>query len=1242
MRAGDVIADRFVIEAPGGEGGIGMVYRALDRERGARVAVKVLKNASAQSEQRFAREAEVLRELDHPAIVNYVWHGRTPDGRLFLVMEWLEGETLEMRLMRQGLTVQEAIDLVRRVAAALGQAHRRGIVHRDLKPSNLFLIGKRLDALRILDFGVARVKAQSSLTRTGVPVGTPNYMAPEQARGATEIDARADVFALGCVLFECLTGRQAFPGDQAVAVLARVMFEPAPHVGKLRPDLPESIEALLTAMLAKNPMLRLRDAEAVAHALDVVEDRALPTRAPVVEKAPALTYAEQKLMTLVVVADNTAFDDRTLPEADVSAQADLLGALAEFYGARFEFVAGAKVLYFSAYGAAVDQAAQAARSALELATRLDAPVAIATGWAVLAGHVPVGEVLERALTLSANARSEGGVHLDEATAGLLSTRFALSDDGRRLFQERGADEPARMLLGRLTPCVGRERELRMLETVLAECAAGPIASAVLVSGAAGVGKSRLRDEFLLRAAASKLDYRIWSARGDAMKRGFAFELLRGIARAAGSASPAALDRLLSPSDGARPEVHAVDSVRLAWLELIDRITAESPLLIAIDDVHLGDSASLSLIDAALDRYDERPLFVLAFGRRELHKAFPRLWADRALQEIRLPELTRRASVELVRAVLGSEPSDEVVSRIVDHAGGNAFVLEELIRTTTQTDAVGLPRSAVAVAQARLGRIESEARHVLKAASVFGDCFWVDGVRALLGPKTAGLARTLDSLEAREFVGRDVESRFARETQYRFRHSLLSEAAYALLTDDDRAVAHRLAAEWLEASAETNAALVAEHFELGGEARRAIPWWRRASDQALEANEFGLAVQRAERGISAGAHGPALGELSVTLGEAARWLGDLVRADSALREARALLPRGSDLWCVAAREHAVVLQRAGRTSEAAELGRELVGAVSREGGELGLAIARVRTAMALSYLGESALVNDLVARVRAETPEQARDSALLDAMLRRLCGDEASRRGDFATLLTEVERSVERFREAGLERQAVSETVTVGYALLELGAYERARDVLAGASEAADRLGLAQPAAVAKQNLGLVLARLGRLDDALDTESEALETFVELGERRMEGAARVYLAMISIERGALDVAEREARLGVELLAEAAPPLVAEARATLSSALLASGRAAEALDVASAALAALDAGGAESGEALIRLGFVRASFATGDRERSLAALHVARERLLERALAIGDPALRDAFLRRVPENAATLALAAELFG
>ena len=257
MNAGDLIAERFRLEAQAGAGAMGVVFRARDTAQADRlVALKTWRNDGSPS-SRFLREAEALADLREAAVVAHVAHGLLDGGEPFLVMEWIEGPTLAEHLAGPGITPIETLVLGQRVLQGLVGLHVRGIVHRDIKPSNIMLPGANVAAAQILDLGVARFAHVSlDLTGQGSHVGTPRYMAPEQIRDPRRVDGRADVFALGCVLFECLTGQPAFPGDDSVAVLAQILFGRSVDPSELRAELPEELDQLLASLLARRPELR--------------------------------------------------------------------------------------------------------------------------------------------------------------------------------------------------------------------------------------------------------------------------------------------------------------------------------------------------------------------------------------------------------------------------------------------------------------------------------------------------------------------------------------------------------------------------------------------------------------------------------------------------------------------------------------------------------------------------------------------------------------------------------------------------------------------------------------------------------------------------------------------------------------------------------------------------------------------------------------------------------------------------
>ncbi len=308
------VGDRFVLERLAGAGGMGEVYRANDEQSGLSVAVKIMRWGSSDDAARFVREARILSELDHPCIVRHIAHGVMEEGVPWLAMEWLEGEDLAVRLRRGRLSVHETLRVAQHVAEGLAMAHARGFVHRDLKPSNLFLVGGQCDDVRILDFGIAVARLSTRMTRTGMLLGTPGYMAPEQARGEEMVDARADVYSLGSVLFECLTGEPLFSGVHVAALLAKVLFEEAPRLRDKLPTAPFALDALLAQMLTKDPAERFENAQVLAGALKSLgrfdDTEVHVVRQSVAPAAPSLTIGEKKGVAVIFIAAPDADHER--------------------------------------------------------------------------------------------------------------------------------------------------------------------------------------------------------------------------------------------------------------------------------------------------------------------------------------------------------------------------------------------------------------------------------------------------------------------------------------------------------------------------------------------------------------------------------------------------------------------------------------------------------------------------------------------------------------------------------------------------------------------------------------------------------------------------------------------------------------------------------------------------------------------------------------------------------------------
>ena len=250
---GELIAGRYELEELVGSGGMSSVYRAHDRLLERRVALKILHEQftrDADYVERFRREARSVAQLAHPNIVTVIDRGQQ-DGRQFIVFEYVDGENLKQLVEREGpLRVDEAIDLALQVANALAFAHEQGLVHRDVKPQNVLLDGD--GRAKVTDFGIARSLDVEGLTMTGTVMGSSNYIAPEQARGQP-VDEQTDVYSLGCVLYELLTGEVPYSGDNFVAVAMKHINEPVPDVRALRPDVPPRLAAAIEQAIAKRP-----------------------------------------------------------------------------------------------------------------------------------------------------------------------------------------------------------------------------------------------------------------------------------------------------------------------------------------------------------------------------------------------------------------------------------------------------------------------------------------------------------------------------------------------------------------------------------------------------------------------------------------------------------------------------------------------------------------------------------------------------------------------------------------------------------------------------------------------------------------------------------------------------------------------------------------------------------------------------------------------------------------------------
>lgn len=1290
---GAVLAGRFVIEQLAGRGGMGSVFKAQDLlHNGQPVAIKLLHSSeNPKALQRFTREAELLTELRHPGIVTYVAHGVAEAHQPFLAMEWLEGESLAQHLGRQALDTAQILIMFRRLVEALDAAHQRGIIHRDIKPSNLFLRSGRVEDVVLLDFGIARrIVPSQILTGDSALLGTPGYMAPEQASSGQEITPGADVFALGCVLYECLTGQPPFLAPSLAAVLSKLLFFEPPPLNSLRQDLPASWQRLVDGMLAKHPKQRLRDASSLRAALSMLADGSLgelpPLRVERLNTAGLLGMEQQLVSVIVATPPVPLMAAPTLTLAEEPSQnpqlIDSLLAELEAHGARSLQLADGSLLatFLPEQGVATDQAALAARSALYLKKCWpEARVVLTTGRGLLSGTAPVGEAMDRAGELqrwlsNSSVSSAAYPVLDELTAGLLGPGFLLAPARTGAFLLQGehlSTDETRPLLGRPTPCVGRERELSMLELAFSACTEEPSAQALLVTAPAGMGKSRLRHEFLRRLERRAQAVLVLQGRAEPVRTEIADGLLaQALRRLSGIQDGERLEvrwekftqrisqhlapqqarttteflgelcGLTSPTDDsprlrdARKDPSLMSAqVSRAVISFLRAECKRGPVLLVLEDLHWADALTVRLVDEALRELSECPLMVLALARPEVKTSFPGLWS-RCLSELSLSGLNKRAATQLVQEVLGADLAASLIERIISQAGGNALFLEELIRAVKDGRGESPPNTVLAMLQTRILRLEPEARQVLLAASFFGRAFWSSGVKLLLGEGGSAkrLEYCLQRLAELEMIEPQRDSRFPAETEFGFRHALLRDAAQELVPGSLKPTSHRLVGQWLEQVGEPDLLLLAEHFQLGQEQERAARFYTQMAERHFSLEEVPRTLRWLETAMTQGATGAPIQRLRVLRSFAALFSGEFAQAFEIGFAVLPELKAGSSAWCT----QLIVLLTSSLLSNnhdaVADLGIRLVSAEPDADAVESYVDALWFLASLTICGGARQEVRALLARAKQVGAAHVESNAVIRGMLAWIEG--------FYTYALEerpwhvwllAQQASRAFEETGLEYKQMAAWVLEGLALEALG------DLTSAVEKLRESQALVRPlkrlTEIQFTDIHAALALSGSAEQAHREEARTLA----LQWAHVPGM-HTGMAYIALARVVEDPREAEAhgRTACEVSTVIFNRLWA--RACLSRILLNQGQVPEARRIAQLGVYELEkVGSSIIGAVGVYLALAEACFAEGDVEAGEPSLRHALQCLKTRADDIPDPVARERFLRQVPENARILELA-----
>ncbi len=1217
-----------------GRGGMGVVFAGRHLASGRQVAIKVLpeERAASVDRVRFEREYAAMRAVRSPFLCEAFEFGALETGELYLVMQRLVGVDLGARLKRGAVPLADALRIAGELARGLDALHAAGLVHRDVKPSNVFLdisldvsapvraaaapptpgspaadgLGP-VEIVRLLDFGVAAFRGdQARITRTGDILGTPAYMAPEQARGGSP-EARSDLYSLGAVLFHLLTGAPPHGGENAVVILLRMLSEPVPPLSRLRPDLSPALAGLVDQLLSSEVSARPASATEVAERLDALaEGEAGATLRPGTlstgRMRPVGTLVEEQRLVTLLIAEGAR--DRRAVQAAIRRHGGVpvLGDGRDFG-------------LFGASGSEGDELSRARAAAEEVRLMV---VKVEVGHGRVTGHD--GHVSGN-LQLIADALVTGTSPLRGASADLA---------------------PA----GESLPFVGREGELAELLAADERVRDTGELGAVLLTGAAGVGKSRLVTAALERLRARHPNLQVLTGRGESTRRfaswralGFALrELvlpsdtvqtrpasLSGLSEEAHAFLRAALGEAVEAPparflEALREPKLMHDQIVGALGDIVDSAAHRGPLVLVLEDVHWVDTPSLEAIDALLRR-EGVPLLVVLTGRPQAVDQRPELFRAPSLDVRRVRELGPKPSERLVDAAFlarGAAADPEVRQALVEHAGGNPFFLAELCEhvlagraapsSAVAPGAQALPVNVEAAVQARLDQLAGEDRQVLRRASVLGVRFGMEGLLAL------GSEESTASLERLERAGLLVRGRRDPRGDFAFRQRVVREVAYGSLTEAQRMHLHGLAGAWLLEAPDAAPEDVAQHLR---EARdpRAGAFWERSATCALASGDLVAARDRLQLSLETAESPHDVARIEVMRLSVAFDLRDGALVDRVLAtlESCSLEP---------AQQGRVDYYRGRRLTARAD---GPGGAAALEAAERAFAgagdsdyLTRTLAARALNALYQQGPEARALAVRAVETSPgtpPAAQQAALHAKYHVLI-----RAGELTVALDTARACEELAQVSGDLSRRLAALGDVAYVAGRLGRHEEARAALETVVVEGRKRGNTVAVAWALHNLGLCRLHLGDARAALADEAAALDLAQRVGELLLARYARLYLARIHLARGEL----REARAHVSALFDGREDDARyDGEVVMAAVELAEGRPEAALERARAAAATVAARHSELEaerdvvelDALVALGRV-------DELRPL--LDSARARLAQRAVAAADEGVaRDTF-------------------
>lgn len=1240
-----------------GSGGFGTVYEATDSD-GQVVALKLLAPHvdSEETLERFQREGKI--RIEHPNVVRVIDAGQDR-GVSYIAFELLQGKPLNVLLEDAPLPPADVIGIARQICAGLAAAHERDIVHRDLKPGNVFCCAD--GSVKILDFGIARPMSSAGpqLTMAGSVIGTPGYLAPEQAKGEANISPAADIWSLGVILFQALTGKNPFMRQTAVATILAVVLEEAPTLGTF--GLPPGLAEHVQRCLRKEPSERWGSAAEIGRALEQIDFSASPVAKSADDNEASIPTGERRVVALLLASE-------------VDDLASLDAAVRDWGGELIPIVGGA-IGVFGGRTYEGDEVIRAVHAALE-ARETASYVAVATGRATGSAGTVSGEAV-LAVERAVEAKLPG-VAVDAVATRQLVGLFELKPARDGVFEvprafsvrETGNFPTVREDL----PLLGREGELATIDAAVAAALDDRRAIVMWVAGPPGIGKTRLRAE-LEKQVRARDDVRLMSARSESHRRDAAYHLMGALLRSAPMLEPFFLNpgvsearrrralvelceevlgdprwarqcveplaRLLDLPDVDGAAVSSVgrhsdpqlmaDRLRVSLADLFGSMARKWPLVLSIDDAQWADTESLELLDELLDRLHGEPFLVLVASRPELEEKEEKLFEGRELIRVE-PRGLRVGDVARVAAAIAKrEVPAALCEEVAARTGGNPFFVEQIVRELVEHDlldrefeSLPIPLDVEGAVQSRLDHLPYPEKQLCKRAAVYVSSFTETALMALDTPDPA---RHLGALAKRGLVSAHTTRADPSEREYRFRSSLFAEVAYRMNSDEACRDLHRLAAEFLGSAARADAEKLAYHWEHAGEHGRAAEAYAEAAMDASGRGDSPSVLRCSGRAFALGLVGGRAAELYLVRADSLSFMGQpdaqrealdraLLLAQTTSQRARALSLKGTMIGSEGETEAGLRLTQSAvneaRTIDDVEI---LALALARHGW-LQLYAGRVSEA-ALS-IGEAAALPNL-------TPMTAALVASWRGQLYSAMGDLGKRREAY-------QDATDRYRAIGdLQRISTSQS-NLADTNNRIGAYEEAETALREALTSCRRIGNRVVEGYALANLGYALTGLDRIDEALEVFDDALALANELVRPRLALAIRLYRLRAEFHRGdPLGVAAEARRVAQEAREAGTPSIEASARAVASRAALAGDDAETAKEDAERAMEVRDSVGTmEEDEAEIFVALAEALRALGEHERAREIVARGASRLEFLAGRIEDADWRARFLIEVPMN------------